>query len=547
MKNIKTIVTFMLPLLMLAACNNTIEKKDTCTIHGTIKGLTNGKVIIDCPFASDTILVENEKFVYEKKFKEPTSLLLRIVKKEEDPSLEIGTLDFESLIRSLSPHLKNGVNFFGENCDITLVAHKDSLRLAHISAGEFQKEYLKYCLGMKLLEEKYNYDELFEEFCNPNTSKERKEEISMSNKACQVETSEYRINFPKNNPTLEYSAYLLEQIIHGDNAKDIEKKLAFLDKSLGNSPFVIRMRKAIDKMNETEVDFGSFLKKAGNVKYKLDEGFNGSWVKNVIYLSIINEKNICALTKNNSVKIISPEGKIVNEFKIDITGKPSVIAVSKSNNIYILANQVKTIQKKYRGRSTNREIATGVLCSVFDIDGKKMSEFKLASNVTASGARVVANKLIVSDCKNKLVGIYDSKMGKLISKIENMRSCCGLLDFSVRDNEEILVANLGAFRVQSYDLNGNTKIAFGRRGQELNDFHGCCNPVSVAYLSSGAIVTVEKEPTRVKIYGKQGAKQIDGIEELVKGCSYIPMIVDSKDNLYLASKEKGIIRCISAN
>ena len=91
---------------------------------------------------------------------------------------------------------------------------------------------------------------------------------------------------------------------------------------------------------------------------------------------------------------------------------------------------------------------------------------------------------------------------------------------------------------------GKNILAFGKRGKELNDFHGCCNPVSVANLSTGAIVTVEKDPTRIKVYSKDGAKQIAGIEELVKGCSYIPMTVDGKDNLYLASPKKGIIKCV---
>lgn len=90
-------------------------------------------------------------------------------------------------------------------------------------------------------------------------------------------------------------------------------------------------------------------------------------------------------------------------------------------------------------------------------------------------------------------------------------------------------------------------MAFGQRGKKLNDFHGCCNPVSVASLSTGAIVTVEKDPTRVKVFSKDGAKAISGIEELVQGCLHIPMAVDSKDNLYLASGKKGMVKCVSIN
>ena len=110
-----------------------------------------------------------------------------------------------------------------------------------------------------------------------------------------------------------------------------------------------------------------------------------------------------------------------------------------------------------------------------------------------------------------------------------------------------MVANLGAFRVQSFDLTGKSLMSFGKRGRELDAFHGCCNPVSVASLNNGAIVTVEKDPTQIKVFSKEGPSLIAGIDELVKGCSYIPMAVDKDDNLYLASPEKGIVKCISAN
>ena len=62
----------------------------------------------------------------------------------------------------------------------------------------------------------------------------------------------------------------------------------------------------------------------------------------------------------------------------------------------------------------------------------------------------------------------------------------------------MLVANLGAFRVEGFDYSGNTLVSFGQRGTSINDFHGCCNPVSVAFLSSGGLVTVEKESNTYK-------------------------------------------------
>jgi hypothetical protein len=167
--------------------------------------------------------------------------------------------------------------------------------------------------------------------------------------------------------------------------------------------------------------------------------------------------------------------------------------------------------------------------------------------ITASGAKVLEGKLIVSDCNTQMLALYDAKTGKQLSKINGMRPCCGILDFAVNANKQLVVANLGAFRVQSFDLTGKSLMSFGKRGRELTAFHGCCNPVSVTSLKNGAIVTVEKDPTQVKIFSKEGAKLVAGIDELVKGCSYIPMIVDGKENLYLASREKGIVKCVAVN
>ena len=97
----------------------------------------------------------------------------------------------------------------------------------------------------------------------------------------------------------------------------------------------------------------------------------------------------------------------------------------------------------------------------------------------------------------------------------------------------------------AYDYSGARILSFGKAGTGINDFHGCCNPVSVAYLSNGGVVTVEKSPTRIKVFSSDGARLIAGIEELVEGCNYIPMIVDSKDNLYMASEKMGMMKCVA--
>jgi hypothetical protein len=258
---------------------------------------------------------------------------------------------------------------------------------------------------------------------------------------------------------------------------------------------------------------------------------------------VLSNDNICSLKGDGTVLIIDSKGTKVKEFKSNLKGKPSSIATDKTDNIYVLGSIMgeKTIES--RGKTIKMSAPVGVECIIFNAKGIKVREMKLDSVVTATGARVFGNNLIVADTRGRVVAIFDVQTGVKKSAIKNLRTCCGILDFSVRKDNEILVANLGAFRVDGFDYQGNEIISFGQRGTGINDFHGCCNPVSVAFLSNGGIVTVEKDPTRIKVYSKEGAKKIEGIDELVKGCTYIPMIVDTKDNVYLASKTDGIIKC----
>ena len=301
------------------------------------------------------------------------------------------------------------------------------------------------------------------------------------------------------------------------------------------------------KHTNAEVGIKDFIKGAEHINLKIDNKFKGSEFKNVVYLASFGNDDICALRKDGSINIINPDGQLVSEFKANAKGRTSSLSIDKDDNIYLMSVKEEIKKLKIRGKIMERPTPKGVSCIVFNKAGKKLREFELKGIITASGTKVVDDKLLVTDCKNGKLLIYSKQDGKKLSNIDGLRPCCGILDFSINDNKQILVANLGGFKVQGYDLKGEIKFAFGKRGLGLNDFIGCCNPVSVAYLSNGAIVTVEKTPTRIKIYSKDGAKQIEGVKELVKGCSYIPMTSDSKDCLYLASPSKGIVKCTPSN
>jgi hypothetical protein len=284
---------------------------------------------------------------------------------------------------------------------------------------------------------------------------------------------------------------------------------------------------------------------ATNIDYKPVKEFKGEDYANINYLSVFRDNSLCASHEDGTIKIISADGKLLNSFKAKVARKINCVAVDGDDLIYTFNVTYKDTEKKVRGRSIKRSFPVGVEYSVYNRKGEELRSIRLDNLKNAAGVKIIGEKLIVADNRANSIFIFNKEDGKLISQIDDMRSCCGMLDFTINKQNQLLVANLGAFRVQAYDLEGKKLYDFGCRGKGIDEFHGCCNPVSVASFSNGAIATVEKDPTRIKVYSKEGAKQIKGIEELVKGCIYIPVVVDSDDNLYLASREKGLVKCTS--
>jgi hypothetical protein len=351
-------------------------------------------------------------------------------------------------------------------------------------------------------------------------------------------------NFIKNNPKAHYSIYMFTKSTHGKSIEDVMTIYNYLDPKLQQHAEVQAAIKRIKDDNVGNKGIKEIFK-VENVNYKVDEEFRGEDYKGVIYLSAFSNNNVCALSESGEISILDPSGKKIKSIKTDFDGKISAIAVDGQDRIHVIARKSEMVEVNHRGKKMMRRKLVDCNCVRLDKNGNKEKSFVLNGAKDVTGLKVVNNMILVSEARIGQIRIYNANNGELMKEMNGMRQCCGILDFSMKNEKEILVGNLGAFRVESFNLDGSKNFSFGKRGRGWDDFHGCCNPVSVAPLSNGAIVTVEKDPTRIKVYSKDGAKQIQGIQELVQGCSYIPMTVDSHDNLYLASPKKGLVKCIA--
>jgi len=289
------------------------------------------------------------------------------------------------------------------------------------------------------------------------------------------------------------------------------------------------------------------VRAAESPDYVLDESFSVASKKRITSVVTIDSGHLAAVrTDKTLVFVDTGAGSITKTVGIESSAAPSAMTVDKAGNIYVLCTSTEMKVLKYNGRSYKRCVPNGLKCLVYDAAGVKKKAFDIKGAVAAKSAAFAGGELVVADDRTRALIFVDPATGAVVKKVsDGIRLCCGIFGIAkASGSENILVANLGAFKVQEYTRNGPGSFKFGKKGRALKDFQGCCNPVNVAQMPDGSIVTAEKDPTRVKIYDSTGksVKMIPGVQELVKGCSYIPLTVDDKGNVYLVVKGKRIIR-----
>lgn len=78
------------------------------------------------------------------------------------------------------------------------------------------------------------------------------------------------------------------------------------------------------------------------------------------------------------------------------------------------------------------------------------------------------------------------------------------MDVAVEPDGRVITVNPGKHSVQVRDGEGTLITAWGRYGADAEGLAGCCNPVAIARLPDGRIVTAEKGIKRVKVYTPRG-------------------------------------------
>ncbi len=289
--------------------------------------------------------------------------------------------------------------------------------------------------------------------------------------------------------------------------------------------------------------FSVLLSTAAMANYSIEGQIGKGRLGSISQIAIGAGDTLCVLEKTGKVTIFKPDGSLASTLDTGMQNT-GAIAVDSAGNIHVFSTLTKEKKVKVGARMRTVQIPIGVECGVFDASGKKLKMTRFDNLISAKAARIVGDKLVVADLTARALVFMDTETGKETGRIKKgLRLCCGIFDFCEAPDHTVAVSNLGAFKLQQFSLDGTLLKEFGKRGRGMDDFQGCCNPVSAGYLPDGRILTVEKDPTRIKIYEANGdhAQQIEGVEELVKGCEFIPVAIDSKGTIYLAANTKGYI------
>ena len=193
---------------------------------------------------------------------------------------------------------------------------------------------------------------------------------------------------------------------------------------------------------------------------------------------------------DNAICVFDASGAVVTT--ISTTAPPRCLAVAKDGTVY--AGMTDHV-------------------AVVGLDGSRKAAWPSAGEKAIFASIAVSEEnVFVGDAGNRVVLRYD-KSGKLLGKIggkDPRRGIDGILvpspylDVAVGADDVLRVANPGRLRVERYTLDGEPLGHWGKGGDAMDSFQGCCNPTQFALLGDDSIVTSEKGLPRVKITSKAG-------------------------------------------
>jgi hypothetical protein len=236
---------------------------------------------------------------------------------------------------------------------------------------------------------------------------------------------------------------------------------------------------------------------------------------------------------DGEVRIFKPDGMLIHNWKAP--EQASCIAVSLDERIFI-----------------------GVRSRVefFDAAGNRKGSFEAGDSgkpAVITAIKILPKEILVADAVARYIHRFDFA-GKRLGEIGTQNKTRGFmlpnrsLDIDVDAKGVVVATDSGRHRVTSWTQDGAPVGHFGKFGlMNAEDFVGCCNPVNIACLPDGRLVTAEKVVARVKVYDAAGKLlALIGPEHFDPKCTHLHLAVDSKRRILVADPVRLEIKAFSA-
>lgn len=194
------------------------------------------------------------------------------------------------------------------------------------------------------------------------------------------------------------------------------------------------------------------------------------------------------LAAGNYVSVVDAQG--TTRLEIGLSSRARCVAAAPEGDIYVgLRDHVE----------------------VYDAKGQRRAAWESPGPRTwFTALAVTKNGIFAADAGNRVVLRYDAD-GKLSARFGAKNKSLNtpgfivpspFFDLGMHPDGLLRVTNPGRHRVEAYTPNGNFEFAWGKPSAAIEGFCGCCNPVNIAVLPDGKVVTCEKGLPRVKVYSE---------------------------------------------
>jgi hypothetical protein len=190
---------------------------------------------------------------------------------------------------------------------------------------------------------------------------------------------------------------------------------------------------------------------------------------------------------------------------------------------------------------------------VFDAKGERKAVWSPPGPAAWITSIAVSDKEVyAADFGYKTVYRYD-KTGKVLGILGELGPQAGTgkyevpspyFDVAVDQNGRPWVAHVGRQRIESYKDDGSLDTTWGKQGNTIQGFSGCCNPSHIAVRKDGSFVTSEKGLVRVKIHAASGdlVGVVAAAKDFEKNIHGLDLAVDSRDRILVADPGTSTVR-----